>query len=208
MSFSNFNNSYPQGSQLQNCSAGSPIGGVDSNNVFRLLKLTATGTLPTATTDTTAAQALTPAPLAPGAYAASVCLAYFTNIFTNTTGAALQITINPVLLGQFTGGNLLNMVFMKSGSTLSGYAGGRAIGTDNFAPTINQADGALKFYHNYNFQPFGAAGAGQALPLAAQPSLGTIILPAATSLECMVVAGGAVTNGGNAIYLQFSQFSY
>lgn len=212
MSFSSFNTSEPQGTILQNCSPGTPIGGIDSGNIFRLLKLNTNGTIamtaPAPITNINAAQNIGPVALPGGPYAANTCLGFFPNIFENTTGNVLEITINPILLGNFTAGNLLNMVFMSSGTNLSAYSAGRTIGSDTFAPTVTESLGLLKFYHNYVFQPFGAAGAGQALPTAAQPSLGTIILDDQAVLQCMVVAGGAVLNNFNAFFIQFSQFSY
>jgi hypothetical protein len=46
MSLSNFNTGIPQGTQEQSCTPGSAVGGLDSNNIFRILKVNADGTLP------------------------------------------------------------------------------------------------------------------------------------------------------------------
>lgn len=208
MSFSTINQNVPQGAQEQNCTAGVPIGGLDANNIFRILKLDPNGNLIPGTTNATTAAGAIPFPLPPGAYGANVCLAFFSNLYSNNSGSAQKISLSPLLQGYFTAGNLLNIVLMYSGSSLSNYANTRNIGTDTFAPAITDISGALMFYHNYVFQPFGAAGAGQAIAIAAQPAQQTIVLPASVNLQAMIVAGGAVTNNGNGIYLGFNNFSY
>jgi len=208
MSFSTINQSTPQGSQEQNCTPGMAIGGLDANNIFRILKLDANGNLIPGTTNAATALGSTPFPLPPGAYAVNTCLAFFNNLYSNTSGSAQLIKISPLLQGYFTAGNNLNIVLMYSGSSLSNYSGTRNIGVDTYTPAITDLPGGLMFYHNYVFQPYGGAGAGQAIAVAAQPAQQTIVLPAATNLQAMIVAGGAVTNNGNGIYLGFNNFTY
>jgi hypothetical protein len=208
MSLSTFNFSIPQGTQEQDCTSGNAIGGLDSNNIFRLLQVTSNGLLPNSTTNAATALGATPQPLNPSAYAANVCLCYFTNLYSNTSGRALQIDFSPNLLAEFSAGNLINLVFMYSASNLANYSITRSLGVDTFAPSIADVSGALSFFHNQPFQPFGAPGAGSLVSTAASPIIGrSLVLPSGTNLQCMVIAGGAITNNGNQVYLGFNKFS-
>lgn len=208
MSLGNFNMGIPQGTQEQNCTPGTAIGGLDTNNIFRILQVSPTGLLPQSITNAATALGATPAAVNPGAIAANVVVAFFTNLYSNTTGNTLQIDFSPNFLAQLTTGNLINLIFMYSGSNLSNYSATRNPGFDSFAPTINDVFGGLNFFHNQPFQPFGAAGAGSLVSTAASPLIGkSFILPVNTNLQCMVVAGGAIVNNGNSVYLGFNKFS-
>jgi len=127
MSFSNFNNSFPQGSQLQNCSAGTPIGGVDSSNIFRLLKLTAAGGIaqgvPGSTTGTTyfginPVADLTAVPA--GAKVANTIMAR--SLVIPTPISAGLYTIKPAYSQDQNPGGAVTIILSKVTSLLDNYA--------------------------------------------------------------------------------------
>ena len=206
MSFSNFNNSYPQGSQLQNCSAGSPIGGIDNNNIFRLLKLTASGGITSSppldpTTTPYQIQALAPQGTgAVGLKAASLALANF-NVLSTAVTAGLY-TIAPYFAIDANTGGSISLLLLKSGSVLDTYANTLAYGTDPWAPVFNDvaAGGLAGAWHNLQMNKIGTGAASFALPTNSENLTKTIYLEAGTYRLIVVVDTALTTTGtGSAI---------
>ena len=201
MSFSNFNNGYPQGSQLQNCSAGSPIGGIDANNIFRLLKLTASGgvtTSPALDPTTTPYQIQALAPQGTGAVglkAASLALANF-NVLSTAVTAGLY-SIAPYFAIEANTGGTINLLLVKSGSSVDTYANTLAYGTDPWAPTFNDiANGGLAgAWHGLQMSRIGSGDASFALPTNAANLTKTIYLEAGTYRLIVVVDTALTTTG-------------
>jgi hypothetical protein len=165
MSFSNFNNSFPQGSQLQNCSAGSPIGGVDSSNIFRLLKLTAAGGIaqgvPGSTTGTTyfginPVADITAA--APGLKAVNTIMAR--SLVIPTAISAGLYNIKPAYSQEQNPGGAVSIILTRLTSVLDNYASTLITGTDAFNPSAAQvANGLFGIWHNVSMQRFAGATA-------------------------------------------------
>lgn len=201
MSFSNFNNAYPQGSQLQNCSAGSPIGGIDNNNIFRLLKLTASGGItnsPPLDPTTTPYQIQPQAPQGSGAVglkAASLALANF-NVLSTAVTAGLY-TIAPYFAIEANTGGTISLLLVKSGSSVDTYANTLTYGTDPWAPTFNDiANGGLAgAWHSLQMNGIGTGAASFALPTNAANITKTLYLEAGTYRLIAVVDTALTTTG-------------
>jgi hypothetical protein len=201
MSFSNFNNADPQGTQLQNCSAGSPIGGIDNNNIFRLLKLTASGgitTSPALDPTTTPYQVESLAPQGTGiigAKAASLALANF-NILSTAVTAGLY-TITPFFAIEGNTGGSVNLLLVKNSSNLYTYVLTLAYGTDTWQPTLNDLTlgGLAGVWHNLTMSKIGSGAASFALPSNSANMTKNVYLEAG-SYSLIVVVDTAITTTG------------
>lgn len=167
MSFSNFNNSFPQGSQLQDCSAGSPIGGVDSNNIFRLLHLTANGNIAVQSAATqvntyySVLGGVAATSGATGLKAAGVILAYQNVVYDLVTGV---YTFRPYFLQDQNTGGAVNQVLVKEFSILDTYINTRIVGSDAFTPSITDfSAGVGAIWHNLVMQDIGTGSTSFAL---------------------------------------------
>jgi hypothetical protein len=213
MSFSNFNNADPQGTQLQNCSAGSPIGGIDNNNIFRLLKLTASGGITTSpaldpTTTPYQIQSLPPQGTGVvGAKAASLALAKF-NILATAVTAGLY-TITPYFAIEGNTGGSVSILLVKIGSSLDTYANTLAYGTDPFAPTFNDVafGGLAGAWHNLNMSKIGTGAPSYAMPTNASNQTRNFYLEAATYSLIVVVDTAITTTGTGSCVAGFQNIS-
>jgi hypothetical protein len=213
MSFSNFNNGYPQGSQLQNCSAGSPIGGIDNNNIFRLLKLTASGGITTSlpldpTTTPYQIQAVAPQGTgAVGVKAASLALANF-NILSTAVTAGLY-SIAPYFVIDANTGGAISLLLVKSGSPLDTYANTLAYGTDPWAPTFADVTlgGLACVWHNLQMSKAGAGSPSYALPTNAANITKSAYLEAGTYRLIVVVDTAITTTGAGNCVAAFQNIS-
>ena len=212
MSFSNFNNSAPQGSQLQNCSAGSPIGGIDSNNIFRLLKLTASGgittNIPVAPTTTSyQIKSLVPVPTgAVGIKAANLALGYISVVQNAVTAGLYEVA--PYVNIEANAGGSVSCILVKVGSVLDTYAQTLAYGTDPWAPTLNDTQGGLAgFWHNITLNKIGSGATAFATGTAAQNLQRTLYLEAAAYKIVVVVDTNITTTGTGDMVSGFSNFN-
>ena len=165
MSFSNFNNSYPQGAQLQNCSAGTPIGGVDGSNIFRLLKLTAAGGIAQGVPGSTSGTAyfginpvadLTAA--LPGLKAVNTIMAR--SLVIPTAISAGLYNIKPAFSQEQNPGGAVTIILSRVTSLLDNYASTLVTGNDGFNPTAPQvANGLYGIWHNIAMANFAGAPA-------------------------------------------------
>lgn len=201
MSFSNFNNNIPQGSQLQDCSSGSPIGGIDNNNIFRLLHLTSGGGLtnqsivPAANTYYSVSNPLAGSSGVAGLKGAGIILAY-----ADITPIALSAgvyDIRPVFIQDQNSGGAVNIVLVKTSSQLDAYISTRIIGSDAFAPSIaDYLSGCAAVWHNLVMQDIGTGSTSFALNTTNNADIMTqSTYLAAGSYKLMVFVHTAITTG-------------
>jgi hypothetical protein len=193
MSLGTFNFAIPQGNQEQNCTPGSPVGGLDSNNIFRLLKLSPDGTA-------MAASRVSPslynnstnvgsAPLTTGIKTANLLLSYSIVINTSLNGI---FEFRPFVNLFLTGSGTINIFFVTSGSAFDTYLSSLVPGTDLLNPTIaNLNSGLVQFFHQGQMATSGSNVANYLNPTAANQLNGKALLSGITKMA--IVANSNLT---------------
>jgi hypothetical protein len=153
MSFSTFNNSVPQGTQLQQCSPASPIGGKDGNDIFRMLRLTPNGSIsslvpvypPLANYIGNNPNSQTQ-PAVPGLRPVGTLLTFSQIGIVDNPGV---YRVKPDLICEKTPGGAVTMILTNIGSNLWNYTNSLVAGVDPFLPTLtDMTTGAWAIWDN------------------------------------------------------------
>jgi hypothetical protein len=210
MSFSSFNNSLPQGYQLQQCSPASPIGGKDGNDIFRMLRLTPNGSIsslvpvypPLVNYIGENPNSQTQAAV-PGLRPVSRLLIYSQVVIVGNPGV---YRVKPAAICEKTPGGAVTMILTSNGSTLSTYAAGLTPGTSDFLPGITElASGTLAVWDNVAFANLPGATGAVTIDntfVAEEVYLGPNIY------NLIVVVHTAITTSSNTFLTGFTEFTF
>ena len=212
MSFSNINGGQPQGTQLDDCSAGTPVGGLDSTNIFRIIKLTSAGSI---TTNVPLPIASTPYSVDPiagtptgavGIKIAGLALS-FTAVLPAISAGLYEIA--PYVNLEANTGGSLSFLLIKSGSSLDIYVNTLAFGVDPFAPTAaNVNNGGLAcFWHNVSVNKIGTGALAYATGATALNITKTAFLTAGSYNLICVVDTAVTTTGTGQLFAGFTNIN-